>query len=65
MIPLPEDPEDKPQIAPEEVARRKHLVWLVAGFMVLGFCLAATLLLVVFAVFGPNIRLILATLFNR
>jgi len=62
---LPESPEEKSQVAPEELARRKHQVWLVAGFMVLGFCLAATLLLAVFAVFGADIRLILATLFNR
>lgn len=62
---LPEKPDEQPQVAPEELARRKHQVWLVTGFMVLGFCLAATLLLVVFAVFGSDIRLILATLFNR
>ncbi len=62
---LPENHEEKPTIAPEELARRKRQVWLVTGFMVLGFCLAATLLLVVFVVFGADIRLILASLFNR
>ncbi|TLM97661.1 hypothetical protein FDZ73_24675 [bacterium] len=62
---LPEAPEDGPKVAPEEFARRKHQVWLITGLMVLGFCLAATLLLVVFAFYGEDIRLILATLFNR
>lgn len=62
---LPENHDEKPTIAPEELSRRKHQVWLVTGLMVLGFCVAATLLLVVFAVFGADIRLILATLVNR
>ena len=56
---------EKPEISASEVQRRKRQVWLVAGWMVLGGCLAAILLLTVFAVFGEQIRVFLAALLGR
>lgn len=50
-----EKPEEKPPVPPEEVARRKRQIWLVVGLMVLGFCVVACALLVVFGVFGREI----------
>ena len=56
---------EKPEISASELHRRKRQVWLVAGWMVLGGCLAAILLLTVFAVFGEQIRLFLAAFLGR
>ena len=50
------NPEERPSVPPEEVARRKRQMWLVVGWMVLGFCITASLLLAVFAIFGGEIR---------
>ncbi len=52
----PHEPDEKPQLPPEEVARRKRQLWLVAGLMVLGFCVMSIVLLAVFGLFGGEIR---------
>jgi hypothetical protein len=51
-----EDPEEKSSLPPEELARRKHQIWLIAGWMVLGFCLAAALLMGVFLLYREPLR---------
>lgn len=51
-----EDLEEKSSLPPEELARRKHQIWLIAGWMVLGFCLAAALLMGVFLLYREPLR---------
>lgn len=57
-----EDPEEKSSLPPEELARRKHQIWLIAGWMVLGFCLAAALLMGVFLLYREPLRQFLVSL---
>ncbi len=57
-----EDPEEKSSLPPEELARRKHQIWLIAGWMVLGFCLAAALLMGVFLLYREPLRQFLISL---
>ena len=62
MTDQPETPQEQPPVPPEEVARRKHQLWLVVGLMVLGFCIVISLLLGVFWIFGGQIsKVILGT----
>lgn len=52
-----ENPLEPKPIAEEELQRRKRQIWLVAGIMVLTFCLLAFLLFVVGGlIFGADIR---------
>ncbi|MEN6570598.1 MAG: hypothetical protein ABFD24_02025 [Anaerolineaceae bacterium] len=57
-----EDLEEKSSLPPEELARRKHQIWLIAGWMVLGFCLAAALLMGVFLLYREPLRQFLISL---
>lgn len=57
-----EDLEEKSSLPPEELARRKHQIWLIAGWMVLGFCLAAALLMGVFLLYREPLRQFLVSL---
>ena len=52
-----ENPLEPKPIAEEELQLRKRQIWLVAGIMVLTFCLLAFLLFVVGGlIFGADIR---------
>ena len=57
-----QEPEEKPPLSPEELERRRQKLLSTAGWMILGLVMSIVLLLIIFLVFGGEIRQFLESL---